>query len=53
MKRVTARKYQGDDLASWAIFVDGRPVVTGLYRREVPYWRKRITAELAEKGAAA
>lgn len=49
MKRVTARKYQGDDAYSWAIFVDGRPTVTGLSRREVTYWKARIERELKEK----
>ena len=49
MKRVTARKYGGDDLASWAIFVDGRPTVTGLTRREVSYWKARVERELKEK----
>jgi hypothetical protein len=39
-KRVTARKYQGDDKASWAVFVDGCPKWTGLTRSEVPYYKK-------------
>lgn len=47
--RVTARKYEGDDAYSWAIFVDGRPRLTGLTRREVPYYKKievdRLTAQ--------
>lgn len=47
-KRITAKKYMGDDAASWAVFLDGRPVVTGLYQREVSYHRKRIQ-ELVEK----
>lgn len=45
--RVTAKKYQGDDAYSWAVFVDGRACVTGLSKQEVPYWRKRIADELA------
>ena len=47
-KRVTARKYLGDDAYSWAVFVDGRPAVTGLSRREVPYWRARLATELEQ-----
>ncbi len=42
---VTARKYLGDDAYSWAVFLDGRPVVTGLSIREVPYWKRRIAEE--------
>lgn len=38
--RITARKYQGDDTHSWAVFIDGQPMVTGLTRREVPYYKK-------------
>ncbi len=45
--KITARKYQGDDLASWAVFVNNRPVFTGMYRREVPYYRK-LAAEIEE-----
>lgn len=43
--KITARKYMGDDLYSWAVFVNGRPVFTGLGRSQVAYYRK-----LAEKG---
>lgn len=50
--RITARKYLGDDAYSWAVFVDGRPKVTGLSRREVAYWKKRLATELAAKEAA-
>lgn len=48
-KRITARKYMGDDAYSWAVFVDGRPVVTGLSKREVAYWKARLEKELAQK----
>jgi hypothetical protein len=40
-KRVTARKYMGDDEGSWAVFVDGHPAWKGLTRREVPYYKKK------------
>jgi hypothetical protein len=42
---VTARKHGGDDAYSWAVFLDGRPVITGLSRQEVPYWKSRIREE--------
>lgn len=35
----------GDDRYSWAVFLDDRPIVTGLSRAEVPYWKKRIEKE--------
>jgi hypothetical protein len=40
--KITARKYLGDDQYSWAVFKDGRPVVTGLTRREVAYYKKLV-----------
>jgi transcription antitermination factor NusG len=49
-KRITARKYQGDDQASWAVFIDGRPMVTGLYKREVPYQKEQALRILQKKG---
>lgn len=39
--RVTARKFLGDDSHSWAVFIDGRPWVTGLTRPEVPYYKRQ------------
>jgi hypothetical protein len=47
-KRVTARKYLGDDAGSWAVFIDGRPYVTGLTRREVDHYKRQAEARLAE-----
>lgn len=40
--KITARKYLGDDKYSWAVFKDGRPVVTGLMRSEVAYYKKLV-----------
>lgn len=40
--RVTARKYQGDDAYSWAVFLDGQPRMTGLSKSEVPYYKKEV-----------
>lgn len=44
--KITARKYMGDDAHSWAVFVDGRPAVTGLSRSQVAYFKKVIAQEL-------
>lgn len=46
--KVTSRKYEGDDLASWAIFVDGCPVMTGLTRPELPYYRAQVKEMIKE-----
>ena len=43
--RITARKYGGDDAYSWAIFLNGRPVVTGLSRMEVPGWKAAVARD--------
>lgn len=48
-KRVTARKYMGDDAASWAVFLDGRPFVTGLTKREVAYYKKQAEKAASER----
>lgn len=47
--KITARKYMGDDLGSWAIFVDGQPVVTGLFKPEVAYYKKEVETMIKEK----
>jgi hypothetical protein len=48
--KLTARKFNGDDQHSWAIFRDGqsRPVVTGLSKRQIPYY-KRLIQQTVEK----
>jgi hypothetical protein len=51
--RITARKYEGDDRYSWAVFIDGSPFVTGLSQREVAHYKKRAAERLAEKEAKA
>lgn len=40
-KKITAKKWNGDDMYSWAVFVDGQPWMTGLSRTEVSYWKKQ------------
>jgi hypothetical protein len=49
--RITARKYGGDDAYSWAVFIDGSPMVTGLTRREVPYHKKQAAEILARRAS--
>ncbi|ATS92410.1 hypothetical protein DLP05_038 [Stenotrophomonas phage vB_SmaS_DLP_5] len=44
--KITARKYGGNDEYSWAVFIDGRPFVTGLSKREVPHY-KSVAAKKA------
>ncbi len=43
-KRSSVSKYEGDDLYSWALFVDGRAVYTGMSRSEAK-WRRDIFVE--------
>ena len=43
--KITARKYMGDDKYSWAVFVDGRPVVTGLLRSQVAYYKRLVAKQ--------
>lgn len=45
-----ARKYMGDDRYSWAVFEKGcvNPIITGLSRFEVDYYRDRFEREIAE-----
>jgi len=37
--KIIAKKYQGDDCYSWAVFRDGDPFITGLSRSEAKYYR--------------
>jgi hypothetical protein len=50
-KRITSRKHQGDDHYSWAVFIDGIPFVTGLSKREIPYYKSKALDRLI-KGAS-
>ena len=43
------RKYMGDDLHSWAVFVDGIPVINGLSRDEARYYRDKEIKRLENK----
>lgn len=40
LKRITARKYGGNDRHSWAVFVDGKPMFTGLGQAEIAHCKK-------------
>lgn len=48
-KRITVKKWGGDDKYSWAVLVDGRPAVTGLGKSEVPYYKNMIMKKLQAK----
>jgi hypothetical protein len=52
MPRIIARKYNGDDSYSWAIFVEGQsyPIIAGLQKNEVPYYKKQVQELLKKKG---
>lgn len=47
--RVSARKYEGDDAYSWAVFIDNRPFVTGLGGSEVPHYKKKACGIVSNK----
>lgn len=51
-KKVTIRKYNGDDQYSWAVFTDGRiahPSLTGLNRSQARYYRDQVKARLGQQ----
>jgi len=50
-KYTTARQWGGDDVYQWAVFIKGQsqPVVCGLTRPEVAYYRDRIEKQEEEK----
>jgi len=41
-QKITAKKYGGDDAYSWAVFKNGVPVITGISKRCVLYYKKQI-----------
>jgi hypothetical protein len=51
MRKVTTRKYGGDDACSWAVFVDGRVVagLTGLNRSQASYYKTQVRERLARE----
>jgi len=48
---ITAKKYMGDDEYSWAIFVNNRPIMTGLTRSEVPYYKRQVLNHIIDKSS--
>jgi hypothetical protein len=48
LKRVSARKYMGDDMYSWAVFIDGKPFVTGLGNSQVDYYKRQAYGVLTK-----
>jgi len=35
----------GDDIYSWAVFKNGKPIVTGIGRSEVNYYKRLIASK--------
>lgn len=48
-KRITIKKWGGNDEHSWAVLVDGKPAVTGLSKREIPHHKSLVMKKLQEK----
>ena len=48
MKQIRVGKWRGNDAYSWAVFVNGRAVMTGLSRIEAAYQKNVITGMYAE-----
>ena len=49
--KITMRKFGGTDRYSWAVLVDGEPLVTGVTRTEAGYHRRHINEMYAAKEA--
>lgn len=49
--KVTAKKWNGDDSYSWAIFRSdqSQPVIAGLHRTEVPSYKKEVRESIEKK----
>ena len=52
ISRVKIRKYMGDDLYSWAVFVDGRPIITGLNQRSANFEKIQAYKRLSKNTPA-
>lgn len=46
---VRAKKYEGDDAYSWAVFVNNHPVVTGISSSQVPYYKEQAYQSLLKR----
>lgn len=40
--RIKVRKYMGDDIYSWAVFLDGAPAYTGLSKGQSNFYRDLV-----------
>lgn len=49
-RKITTRKYMGNDAYSWAVFADGRPIITGLSKTEAAYHKQQLTMMYNERG---
>ena len=49
LKRVTSRKYGGDDSYSWAVFIDNKPFVTGLTAPEISHYKNNAYERIAKE----
>ena len=47
--RITCKKYGGDDEYSWAVFLDGRPVMTGESKSGAAYHRDELRKRMGFK----
>ena len=46
----TYKKYMGDDIYSWAVFQNGRPVSTGMSRQQAKLTKERLEREERRNG---
>jgi hypothetical protein len=53
IKKIRARKWNGDDSHSWAVFIPGQgePFVSGLTRTEVNYYKTQAADILVRRAA--
>lgn len=52
ISRVKIRKYNGDDHYSWAVFVDGRPIITGLSQHSANFEKIQAYKRLSKNAAS-
>jgi ribosomal silencing factor RsfS len=47
---ITAKKHEGDDAGSWAVFHKGQVIVSGLTRPEVTYYKRQVLESVQKRG---
>jgi hypothetical protein len=52
MPKYTMKKYMGDDLYYWAVFRDGKPVVTGCARNEAKWHKAQLEKAESNESSA-